>query len=207
MATRRRDAVDSSRGDVRRVPTVIGMRTAATATALGITLSIAALASCANPRPGEMPVPTPSVTPVFASEEEALAAAGDAYQRYLDVSNAIAQAGWVDTSGFESVETGAALQDELEVVADYVAAGYRQVGSTTFDRLTLQQISDGGAGELELVVYLCLDVSSVDLVHAQGDSVVGADRPARQPLEVEFRQFDHVLMISRSDAWTGNDFC
>jgi hypothetical protein len=183
------------------------MRTAATATALGITLSIAALASCANPRPGEMPAPTPSVTPVFASEEEALAAAGDAYQRYLDVSNAIAQAGWVDTSGFESVERGDALDQEIDAATSLADSGFRQLGASTFDSMTLQQLDDRGAGNVSIVTYLCLDVAAVDVIDANGASVVSPTRPNRQALEVEFDDADELIKVSRSEAWSGANFC
>jgi hypothetical protein len=183
------------------------MRTAAAATALGITLSIAALASCANPRPGEMPVPAPSVTPVFASEEEALAAAGDAYQRYLDVSNAIAQAGWVDTSGFDAVERGEALANEIETVAKYQRAGWRLLGASRFDTLSLQQVDDAGRGQVVIVVYLCLDVSETDVVDVNGTSVISSARPDRQALEVEFDDQGGDLKIARSDAWAGAGYC
>jgi len=184
------------------------MRSALAATALGITLTVAALASCANPgEPGEPPGPEPSVTPVFASEEEALEAARDAYQAYLDVSNAVGQAGWMDTSAFESVERGEALDNELKTVSRYRASGWRLLGSSAFDSLSIQQINDFGAGSLDLVIYLCLDVSGVDVVDASGTSVVEPDRPERQALEVEMDDSEEVLKVSRSEAWFGDDFC
>lgn len=192
---------------MRGVLNVVRMRTAATATALGITLSIAALASCSSPEHGVMPVPEPSVTPVFASEEEALAAAGEAYQRYLDVSNAIGQAGWVDTSGYEAVLADAALQEEVESAAEFATNGWVQVGASTFDSMVLQQLGDGGEADVRMIVYLCLDVSQVDVVDSAGTSVVASGRPERQSLEVELAGSADALLIDRSEAWSGESFC
>jgi hypothetical protein len=183
------------------------MRTAAAATALGITLSIAALASCANPRPGEMPVPAPSVTPVFASEEEALAAAGDAYQRFLAVVDALGHSGWRDTSKLSEVARDQALETELENAEEFAAKGWVQVGLAAFDSMTLQQLTDGGPGSVELSTYVCLVVDGVDVVDAEGISVVAADRPPRQPFELTFNDVDGNLKLSRSLPWSGNNFC
>ena len=144
---------------------------------------------------------------MFASEEEALAAAEDAYQAYLDVSNAVAQAGWVDTSLLEKVERGDALADEVETASSFAAKGYRQLGSSTFDSVELQQLEDLGAGSVNLVVYLCLDVSGVDVVDPTGSSVVAPSRPDRQALEVEMDDADGTLKLNRSEAWSGASFC
>jgi hypothetical protein len=183
------------------------MRTAATATALGITLSIAALASCANPRPGEMPVPTPSVTPVFASEEEALAAAGEAYQRYLDVTNLVGQSGWKDTSKLPDVSRGDALDAALANAEQFAQKGWIQTGDGSFDTLSIQQFDDGGAGSVEIVAYLCLIVSGVDVLDANGASVVSPDRPDRLPFEVQIDDSERKMKIARSEAWSGASFC
>lgn len=147
------------------------------------------------------------MTPVFASEEEALAAAGAAYQRYLDVSNAIGQAGWVDTAGYAEVERGEALDQELEAAGSLGKSGYHQVGASTFDSLVLQQIDDQGAGNLSIATYLCLDVTAVEVIDANGQSVVSPARPNRQALEVVLDDADGSIKVSRSDAWSGANFC
>ena len=56
------------------------------ATTLALGLALAACSTGGTPLP---PAPSPSVTPVFASDEEALAAAKDAYTAYLKVSDQI----------------------------------------------------------------------------------------------------------------------
>lgn len=192
---------------MRGVLNVVRMRTAATATALGITLSIAALASCSSPEHGVMPVPEPSVTPVFASEEEALAAAGDLYGKYVAFANALGQSGWADPSGFEAYVRGEALDDELSSAKSFAEKGWVQHGDAVFDTLSVQQYEDGGPGLVEITVYVCSDVTAVDVIGPDGSSVVSPTRPDRQSLEVEMDDVDGDLKIVRSDAWSSTSFC
>jgi hypothetical protein len=181
---------------------------AVAATALGLTLLAAgALAACSPDDPVEPPDPVPSRTPVFASEEEALAAAEELYGKYEKVTDAIAQAGWSDLNGLEQVLRGDALEAEQKAALDLEGKGLHQVGNSSFDSLSLQTVSDQGKGSVELVVYVCGDVSGVDVVDKNGDSVVSPERPDRQPLEVTIDDLDGALKISRRDAWTGADFC
>jgi hypothetical protein len=147
------------------------------------------------------------VTPVFASEEEALAAAGELYGRYLAISNEIGQGGWKDTSQLRSVARDRALNDDTSTAEGFQANGWTQVGESTFDSLILQQLEDAGAGAVDLVVYLCIDVSKVDVLDSHGQSVITSSRPERQPLEVEIDDVEGDLKVSRSEVWSGQDFC
>jgi hypothetical protein len=184
------------------------MRTAAAATALGLVLVTAGLTSCATPKTGlQPPEPDPSATPVYGSEEEALAAAEELYGRYLRIANKIGQGGWKDTSGLEDVEKERALVDDQGNADELSAKGWIQVGESTFDSTRLQQLKDGGAGKVDMVVYLCVDVTSVDVLDRNGKSVIKPTRLDRQPLEIEMDDFDGQLKVNRSQAWSGKDFC
>jgi hypothetical protein len=184
------------------------MRTALVAAALGISLTTAGLVSCAEEGgPPITPGPAPGGAPVFASEEEALAAAEGVYQRYLDVSNAVGATGWTDLGPLHTVERSVALEDELETASEFRAQGYRQVGDVTFDSLTLQQFEAPRPGAVLITVYLCLDVTDVDLVDAKGRSVITPDRPDRQGVEVDIDDIEGVLKVSRSEPWSGASFC
>ena len=154
-----------------------------------------------------MPGPDPSVTPVFASDEDALAAAEELYGRYLEVANALGQSGWRDTTRLTDVTTGRALEDELKNAEDFVLKGYVQTGESTFDTVSIQQIEDQGRSHVSITVYLCLDVSQVDVVDKSGESVVSSSRPDRQALEVEMNDGDEKLKVTRSEAWSGANFC
>lgn len=184
------------------------MRTALAAAALGISLTTAGLVSCAGDGgPPITPGPAPSATPVFASEEEALAAAEGVYARYEAIANQVGQSGWVDTAPFAEVLTGEALADEVSGAEEVAAKGYRQVGESTYDTVSLQQVRDAGPGTVSIVVYLCSDVSEVDVVDGSGSSVVSPTRPDRQALEVGLVDLDGQLKIERVDAWSGTSFC
>jgi hypothetical protein len=184
------------------------MRIALAALTLGFTLAGAGLVSCAGPEgPPVSPGPRPSGTPVFASDEEALAAAEAAYQRYLDVSNAVGKDGWKETARFTEVSRGPALDDDLTAAGDLFDKGLRQVGDLKFDSLTLQRYEADHVGQVLIGVYLCLDVSDVDVVDADGHSIVGSERPDRQPLEVDIDDREKDLKVSRSEPWSGASFC
>jgi hypothetical protein len=184
------------------------MRTAVAATALGLTLvAAAALAACSPDDPVDLPDPLPSSTPVFASDEEALAAAEELYGEYLAAENQLGAAGWKDTSLVEPFVRGAALEDEVETAEGLSSKGYSQTGLTSFDSLALQQLHDDGPGALLLTVYLCLDFSIADVVDASGASVVDPARADRLALEIDLDDLDGDLKISRSDAWSGESFC
>lgn len=149
--------------------------------ALGLlALAVIVLSGC-SPEPQ----PTPTPPPAFASEEEAFAAAEEVYRAYTEATNATDLA---DPKTFEAVYER--LVDEAESsarenFAEFYANGLQRSGTSSFDTFTPVSFRD------EIVtVRLCLDVSGVDLVDAAGVSVVPADRPPRQPIEVEFVQAD-----------------
>ena len=102
---------------------------------------------------------------------------------------------------------GRALEDELQNAADFSAKGFVQRGSSTYDSVKLQQLHNDGSAAFGLTVYLCLDVTDVDVVDKSGKSVVSPDRPDRQALEIEMTGAGGVLKLSRSEAWSGANFC
>jgi hypothetical protein len=184
------------------------MRIALAALTLGFTLAGAGLVSCAGPEgPPVSPGPQPSGTPVFASDEEALAAAEAAYSKYEAAINEVGHGGWKDTDLYLATLAGDALRQELEGADELASRGYVQVGDTTHDTMTLQQAQDHGHGTVTLVVYVCSDVSDVDVLNQEGESVVSPERPSRQPLEVEMNDLSGALKIVRRDAWSGTSFC
>lgn len=193
------------------------MRTAAAATALGLTLIVAAgLAACSPDDPVRPPDPGPSRTPVFASEEEALAAAEEAYREYLAVANAVAQDGGADPERYKSVVTQSWLEHEIEFASELREAGNRQFGDVTFTPLSLQS-ADLSSADVAVSAYTCLDVSGTRLVDTAGVDVTPTDRDLVVPIEVVFRASKAGLsdgsnrvprlLIEGSDLWTGQDFC
>lgn len=176
---------------------------------LACTLVLAALSGC-TPTPAPTPIPSSTTAaPVFESDEEALAAATEAYAAYLKASDASGGAGTDSRSTFLALTVGEAHKDDLEAEKLFDDRGWKKVGTTTFDTMQIQSSSFSG-GQWEVRTYLCLDVSATDVLDQAGASVVKADRPKRLPLEVAFTNKDDTsktLLVSESKVWSGSDYC
>ena len=162
-------------------------------TAIALALLIApllALSGCTPTPPPAVTSPKPSSTPLFATEDEALKAATDAYAAYLKVSDQILAEGGTDPERLATVAVGEQLRADAAGFADAAAGGLRGAGSTTFDHVRVQQYQLEAPGAA--IVYLCEDVSQVDVLNSQGASVVTASRPQRQAYEVTFDRASRV---------------
>ncbi|WEO78420.1 hypothetical protein BJQ94_05125 [Cryobacterium sp. SO2] len=173
-------------------------------------LLLVPLAGCAaDPKPAA-PSSTPTATPVFASDEEALAAATEAYENYLSAYDAYWTGNATSKRDFLALSTGDAHEGEVESMAEWEEKGWTAVGSTTFDSMRLQSVSQSDSGQWVIRAYLCADSSRGDVVDASGASVAKSDRRLRLPLEVAFvtsSAESSDLKISESNVWTGTDFC
>src|SRR5690606_2554377 len=139
-------------------------------------LVIAGLVGCTP-----APEPEPTKTELFASDEEAFAAAEETYRAYMDASNATDLS---DAQTFEAVydwNTGSALSAEKEALTLYHAEKLRRVGEGSFDNFEPTSATDD-----EVIVHLCIDVSDVDLVRADGQSAIPGGREPRVARKVTF---------------------
>src|SRR5690606_7687607 len=105
------------------------------------------LTGCTQPDPMPTPPPTPSSAPVFASDEEALAAAEEAYGKYLEESDQIIRDGGARPERLRPLVSDVIYRRE---VAGFEQLQERQLpgtGSTAFS-LTLQSFDD-----VEITVY------------------------------------------------------
>lgn len=168
--------------------------------ALVLLLPLVVLAGCGGP-PVVTPVPTPTVTPVFASDEEALAAAEEAYGAYLAAVDLSLATG--DGTGLRLVAEGNALEEALDSVEGFIEKGEKLVGQSSFTSMTL--ISQAIDGRLES--YVCLDISQADVVDATGSSIVPPDRASVYPMHLSFEFRSHGLLVSESEVWDGENFC
>src|SRR5690606_919779 len=113
-------AVERSRGQVGACPNVSGMRRTARLP-LPLLLITLVLAGCTQPDPMPTPPPTPSAAPVFASDEEALAAAEEAYGKYLETVDAILADGGSNAERLKPLVTSALFEHEREGFATYAS--------------------------------------------------------------------------------------
>ncbi len=180
-----------------------------TAPALLVVLALSvALTGCV---PDDDPIvvdPEPSASPIFESDEEALAAAEEAYGIYVQLSDQILVEGGVDPERVSPLVSAQLLDELLEGFQLYSDNGWRTSGPSTYDSFQLQQLDQPSDGPASVVVYLCADLSSVRLLDATGADVTPPSRKDRLPLEVEIDfESPQTGLIARSELWSGEDFC
>lgn len=164
------------------------------------------LSGCVPTPPAETPIASPSPTPVFASEEEALAAAEEAYAAYVALADQIFAEGGVNPERLSTVATGAFLEAAIEGFEIVQRDGWRSTGGTTFRDFELQSYS-AGTREGVVTAYVCEDVSAVDVFDSSGSSVVSPGRPDSTTLQATFDLSDQGdLLLSGREAWS-NEPC
>jgi hypothetical protein len=167
------------------------------------------LSGCVPPQPVETPLPEASVTPIFATDEEALAAATAAYAAYQKViDEALASYSTAELSG---VATGAALEAAIESVASFKAEEKRLVGSSSVETISPVQFGQfTNSNSIDPAqIYGCLDISKTDVVNPAGESIVDRTGTSRIAMLVSL-QWDSEsasALVSEAEVWDGNDFC
>ncbi|WP_129590373.1 hypothetical protein [Cryobacterium aureum] len=184
-----------------------------------VLLAAGTLSGCSAtpaPPPSDTPKPVAAATaapaaatatpPVFASNDEALAAATAFYASYQGTANTISHDGGVDPQRITPFVTTEMLPGEIASFKRLTEKGVHLVGDLAFDSMTIQSANLKNGS---VVVYMCLDVSATDIVDAAGISIVPADRISRHPLQVALTQDSTAnrLVLERSELWTGKNFC
>jgi hypothetical protein len=172
------------------------------------------LFSCAGCAEEPTPQPTSNsptaAAPVFASDEEALAAATEAYANYLDVADAIVREGGANASRITPYVSERLAASELESFASLRERNLRGVGESSYSNFTLQQTSLGGTGTNVVSAYVCSDLSGTDVIDENGQSVVSPGRKAKTPYEVTFDvspDDPQALVVASITIWNGGDVC
>lgn len=170
--------------------------------AAAVVLGMLALSGCGTGDPIPTLPPTPSTTPVFASEEEALAAAEDAYAAYLEMSNLIGSEGGAEPERIEPYAVREFLESALSGFETLRENRWRTTGTTAI-RSSLLQYADLEAVEGETVVaaYICEDYSALDVLDESGASVVSSERPDVQAFEIFFDLVEGKLVGSSLEPW------
>jgi hypothetical protein len=162
--------------------------------------------------PAAPPSATPSETsvePIFASDEEALAAAVEAYDRYRAISAEISRDGGeaperIDVS--VTPEYARALHEEFAALNE---VGLRMEGTTTIDSISLAEWY-GESSVAHVSLYLCRDVSGSRVVGPDSKDVTPVDRRERTPLVaalVSGSGDPRELLVDGVEVWSGDDFC
>ena len=180
-----------------------------TAPALLIAL-VLALTGCMPDDDPIRPDPSPTSAPIFASDDEALAAAEEAYRAYVEISDVILHEAGAESDRALDLVTDGFREEAASGFLLFAERQWRSEGATTFDSATLQQYSDDGNGAVQIVLYLCLDVSETRIIGSDGSDVTPAARNPRLPLVVEMvnsADYSVDLLQAGSEVWSGNDYC
>lgn len=155
-------------------------------------LLLVAMTSCANdgqdPAANASPTtssstPTPTATATPPSDTElASEAASATLRKYYDVRNQLRQNPRRPLSLLDQVAISTELAAQKNLFNKERKQGLHQVGATKVAEIEVQSVnldnSDPKAGKVPTVqIDLCFDVSEVDVVDADGKSVISPDRP------------------------------
>lgn len=168
------------------------------------------LSGCAGDAPAPSPSPSADAAePIFASDEEALAAAVQAYELYIETVDQLTQDGGEQPERIRDVVDDQYVQELLDSLQRLKESGNHTTGDTKFDQLKLVERTEEG-GSAQVTAYVCIDVSGVRVINAAGDDVTPPDRAPRRPLQAIFVSSSDEpskLLPSGSEKWTGDDFC
>ncbi|PRY67712.1 hypothetical protein B0I08_106321 [Glaciihabitans tibetensis] len=153
---------------------------------------------------------TSSPAPLFASDEEALAAASAAYAAFLDATDSVIADGGAAPERIDEFATPDVARFEKEGVQRFVENGYQLAGRSRLTAAQFQSHSVDARGSHVATIYACVDISEVDVFNAKGESVVAPDRSDQTAFEVTFTQSPEDrtrLIVMANDVWEGGGIC
>jgi hypothetical protein len=166
--------------------------------------AVLVLTGCVSPQPLVMPTPAPTSTPLFASDEEALAAATAAYTEYLRVSDAITADGGTNPERIKPLVTAEQYAVELTGFNDLSSRGWRTKGNSSFKNATLQTNDFAGS----VSIYVCSVTDAIRVVDAAGADVTPVNTQGFRTLQVSFAAgANFSLILDRTELWDSESSC
>jgi hypothetical protein len=177
------------------------------------TATLLSIAGCVPSTPA--PAATPSAkasaaAPVFASDEEALAAARSTYEQFVSTVDTVIAENGASPGRIDAFATPALAAEEKQGIQDFVAKGYTVTGRAVVTNAVFQSRSRTGELEGVVTLYVCMDVSGIEITDSAGTSAVEDTRPDLAALEVTFdAQADKPseLVVASKSAWNGGGVC
>jgi len=167
----------------------------ATTTALGLAAAAVMLSGCLAPAPE----PTPTSTAVFASEDDAFAAAEETYRAYVDAANQRREDATSDPDP-QSFLVGDALQTDIDSRREFDDLGVRIVGPSEISAIALQS-ADLNTGDV--AIRACYDSTAARVVNEVGDDVTKPDRDPTVLVQVSLTPVGSQLLIANISAVEG----
>lgn len=171
--------------------------------AVGSALLLALLSGCAPSDASTPPEPTATFVAPYATDEEALAAAEEAYVEYLRVTGALYSEGQLDPVTLSSVASGEHLDELIDEFEKLEADGEYILGEQTFDQMVLQRYSKDGSAREIIAVYLCDDLSRLSF-YSDGSKLGPAEplAPAQMQVVFDYSMASETLLVSVRDIWS-----
>ncbi|GAA5209131.1 hypothetical protein [Microbacterium kyungheense] len=163
----------------------------ATTVTLGFAAAAVMLCGCLAPAPE----PTPTPTAVFASEDEAFAAAEETYRAYVDAANARREDPDSEPDP-QSFLVGDALERDVDSRRELAELGLQLVGSSSVTDMSFIS-ADVSTGDV--VIQACYDSGGARVIDKTGVDVTPADRDATVMISIEsVRMGDRQIIESMS---------
>ncbi|MGJ8722265.1 MAG: hypothetical protein ACSHW9_10500 [Salinibacterium amurskyense] len=149
------------------------------------------------------PEPTATFVAPYATDEEALAAAEAAYAEYVEVSTAVLTEGGAEPERLARVITGEFLETSIEGAEKFAEAGKTQKGTSTIGGAELQRYSPTGGAKEVITIYVCRNISKVDVLDSSGNSTVQDGREDSSIMQVtfDFVVAEQKLLVSDQQLW------
>jgi hypothetical protein len=166
------------------------------------------------PTPAE-PAVTPSASasssaPVFASDEEALAAARSTYERFVSTIDTVIAENGANPERIDELAVPAVAEEERRGIQEFASNGYRMSGRALITNAVLQSRANDADAMRVVRIYVCMDVSAIEIVDRDGNSVVQSTRPDQTAFEVSFDFRDGnstELVVASESVWNGGGVC
>ncbi|WAB83198.1 hypothetical protein OVN20_08865 [Microcella daejeonensis] len=169
---------------------------------------LVALAGCSDTPAIPDADPTPTASPLFASEEEALEAAIAVWEEYNAVAYEVRQDEGRQPERLEPLLSAELYMDEVESIQEFVAAGTRTEGTSRSTGAKLQQFQSGPAGIAFVSFYACSINDEVVLLGEDGQPSETQPPVVEVTLEVIVEsQESGDLFISKREFWAEGNQC
>ncbi|BDZ54397.1 hypothetical protein [Agromyces marinus] len=186
---------------------------AAIACALLIGTTACAVASAPGGEPRTAPpaetADGSTAEPIFASDEEALAAAVEAYEAYSAMSTLIASEGGVDPERISDV-VGKNLAEQF--IDEFRLLDEAELRTTGAPHVFGARLADReeSSGTASVSAYFCRDVTDTLVLDAQGSDVTPKDRPSISAVIAHFESLPDAagtLRLDDLETWEDASFC
>jgi hypothetical protein len=171
--------------------------------ATGFALIVAVLSGCAPSGPAIPPEPTATFVAPYATDEEALAAAEEAYAEYVRVLLESYRRDASGPSALHTVASGGHLKELLAEFEDRVAGDRYIIGEQSFDQMVLQRYSRDSSLSEVIAVYLCDDLSGL-AIYQDGEKVAPIEPlpPTVVQVVFDYSPDSKSLLVSARDIWS-----